>query len=400
MPKRLKIAVFSGSIPSTTFIEHLISGVSASHNVLLFGVQKKSVAYSSKHVKVYDTPKSHLKNAIVSNYRLLKLLIKSPKDAIKLYRHISQFKSVYNRWIWFTKLLPIVLCKPDIFHIQWAKDVEFYMILQDEFKIPIVLSLRGAHINYTPIIDLGIAALYKQEFPKIKAFHAVSKAIGKEAMLYGAKASNIHTIHSPIPTFFFNHYKACETVQDNTIRLISVGRFHWKKNYESALETIAILKGKGYHIQYTIVGADEFTEALLFQCHQLNLVNDVTLVGAMPQMELIPFLQQFHAMLLPSVEEGIANVVLEAMAIGLPVVSTNCGGMAEVVIPNETGWLVPVRDAEAMADAVIALSATSEPELHALTKRAHEFVKGAFNADDSIAQFVDLYKEVSEEREA
>ncbi|WP_417876890.1 glycosyltransferase family 4 protein, partial [Winogradskyella sediminis] len=186
----------------------------------------------------------------------------------------------------------------------------------------------------------------------------------------------------------------CITVQDKTIRLVSVGRFHWKKNYESALHTIAILKHKGYRIHYTIIGPDEFTEALLFQCHQLNLVDDVTLVGSMSQSELIPFLQQFHAMLLPSVEEGIANVVLEAMAIGLPVVSTDCGGMAEVVFPKETGWLVPVRDAEAMADAVIDLSITSKLELHTITKRAHQFVKREFNAEDSISKFVRMYEGV------
>ncbi|SDH87361.1 glycosyltransferase family 4 protein [Winogradskyella thalassocola] len=394
MGKRLKIAVFSGTIPSTTFIEHLIKGVSQTHKVLLFGVQTKPVAYESEHIKVYDTPKSHVKNAVVSSYRLLQLVLKSPKDAVKLYRHTSQFKKRYERWVWFTKVLPIILHKPDVFHIQWAKDVAFYTVLQDAFGIPIVVSLRGAHINYTPIVDLSTAIIYKQEFPKIKAFHAVSKAIGEEVKLYGAKAPSIHTIHSPIPPFFFDHYRACETVQDKTIRLVSVGRFHWVKGYETALDAVALLKNKGYNIHYTIVGPDEFTEALLFQCHQLNLVDNVALVGAMPQTELISFLRQFHGMLLPSLKEGIANVVLEAMAVGLPVVSTDCGGMAEVVIPNETGWLVPVRDSEAMADAVIALSETSELELHAITKRAHELVKREFNAEDSIAQFVRLYEGV------
>ncbi|WP_178984753.1 glycosyltransferase family 4 protein [Winogradskyella helgolandensis] len=394
MGTRLKIAVLSGTIPSTTFIEHLIKGVSQTHEVLLFGVQTKPVAYDSKYVKIYDTPKSHVKNAIVSSGRLLQLVLKSPKNAVKLYRHTSQFKKRYERWVWFTKLLPIVLYKPDVLHIQWAKDVAYYTVLQEAFGVPIVVSLRGAHINYTPIVDLRIATIYKQEFPKIKAFHAVSKAIGDEARRYGAKATAIHTIYSPIPPFFFEHYKPCNTVQNKTIRLVSVGRFHWIKGYETALDAIALLKDKGYHIHYTIIGPDEFTEPILFQCHQLKLVDDVALVGAMSQTELIPFLQQFHGMLLPSLKEGIANVVLEAMALGLPVVSTDCGGMAEVVIPNETGWLVPVRDAEAMADAVIALSVTPKLELHEITKRAHEFVKSEFNAEDSISKFVRLYEGV------
>ena len=62
--------------------------------------------------------------------------------------------------------------------------------------IKLVLSLRGAHINYSPIADLKLADMYRKNFPKVDAFHAVSKAIALEAQKYGAQKSNISVVYS------------------------------------------------------------------------------------------------------------------------------------------------------------------------------------------------------------
>jgi colanic acid/amylovoran biosynthesis glycosyltransferase len=128
--------------------------------------------------------------------------------------------------------------------------------------------------------------------------------------------------------------------------------------------------------------------------HQLELEQHITLIGAMPQEDLIETLKSYDVLLLSSVEEGIANVVLEAMAVGLAVISTDCGGMAEVVGHKGTGWLVPVRDPQAIADAIVEVSETSELELQHITQNAHQFVKTHFNAEDGIRRFHELYERV------
>ncbi|WP_435139229.1 glycosyltransferase family 4 protein [Formosa sp. A9] len=394
MSKRLKIAILSGTIPSTTFIEHLINGVAETHDVYLFGVLHKKVSYTSKHIQVFDTPKSTLKNLWVTGCRSLKLAVQAPSDFTALISEVRRHSGLYNQWVWFTKFLPIVLHKPDVIHLQWARDVAFYTIFKIRFGIPMVLSLRGAHINYTPIVEPRMAAVYKKQFPNIDAFHAVSQAIGREAEQYGADAAKITTIHSPIPDFFFQHFKLPVLGTRSDLHLVSVGRFHWVKGYEYAIQTVAQLKAQGIKVRYTIVGPESFTEAIAFQIHQLDLVDQVHLVAALPQEALIDLLHRCHMMLLPSLKEGIANVVLEAMAIGLPVISTNCGGMAEVIKPGKTGWLVPVRNPEAMMQAVLEVLHTPESQLHSITQQAHDFVKREFYAKDSIQQFVSLYEAV------
>jgi len=75
------------------------------------------------------------------------------------------------------------------------------------------------------------------------------------------------------------------------------------------------------------------------------------------QSDLSPILQQSSLLVLSSIQEGLPNVVLEAMAAGLPVVATDVGGLAEVVKHGETGWLVPPENVEALADSISHLMA-------------------------------------------
>lgn len=393
--RKLKIAIFSGTIPSTTFIESLISGVSLNHEVILFGIRTKTIQYS-RQVHQYITPKNKWINFTVTCYRSLLLLIKRPKELFKLIRVVQAYRSRYERWIWFSKFLPIVLYRPDIFHMQWARDIEFYMFLKTQFSIPIIISLRGAHINYTPIIKSRIAEIYREYFPQVNAFHAVSEAIAKEAQKYGVRTSSIQVIHSPIKKEVYDCFikEKYHIRPEKGIKLISVGRFHWKKGYVYGLRAIRILRDKGFKVTYTIVSTNALPEALQFQIHQQDLKDYVHIVKGMSHNELLTYLRGFDLMLLPSIEEGIANVVLEAMAMGLLVVSADCGGMAEVVKNGKTGWLVPIRDPEAIALAVEDFLKTEGQKLNQMALEAHNLIKKEFEAEDVIAQFETMYQSI------
>jgi len=393
MTRQLKIAIFSGSIPSTTFIENVIEGVANYHQVYLFGVLSKETLYP-KNVTIFKTPQKHFSNFIYSTYRVLLLLKSNPKDLILLYNEIKKYKKVYDRWIWFTKFLPIVLYRPDILHIQWARDIEFYYFLKEKFNCKIIVSLLGSHINYTPLIDPKVGEIYKRIFSKVDAFHAVSKAIAIEATKYGAKENDIKIIYSPIKSNTFKRFRIKIINKKNTIKLLSVGRHHWVKGYQYGIQSINILKKQGFECEYTILAEGIVPENLLFMTSQLGISENIVFKSGLNQQELFDILHQYDILLLPSLSEGIANVVLEAMALGIPVISTDCGGMPEVVKHKETGWLVPVRDSNAIADAVVEITQTSESELQRITQNAHEFVKTHFNAEDSIRLFLELYEAV------
>lgn len=397
--RKLKIAIFSGAIPSTTFIEHLIKNIAKHHTVLLFGTQKRKVHYNSNSIKIHKTPKPHFSNLLVSSYRVLLLLFTRPSHLIKLVNEIRKYPKLYDRWVWFTKILPIVLYKPDILHIQWARNMEFYAFLRDAYGIKLMLSLRGAHINYSPIVDKHLAEVYRKTFPSVDAFHAVSEAIGIEAEKYYADPLKIKVIHSPISPKFLKAYKVYSKPSRDKIRLLSIGRAHWVKGYHYAVQAISILKQQGYQIEYTIIGVKEKNEALSFQINQLELSQNVHFVSPIPQDELLSKLHEYDALILSSLKEGIANVVLEAMAVGLPVITTDCGGMNEVVTPLKNGFLTAYRNPEALAETIVDFLNTSEEDLKNITERAHNLIRTEFQSEDKINEFLKLYSSVVSEED-
>ena len=86
----------------------------------------------------------------------------------------------------------------DIFHIQWAKTLVNYTEFINQFNCPIILSLRGTQINVSPLVDENLASLYRQYFPKVSGFHAVSQSIMKEANKYGADTQKITVINPAV----------------------------------------------------------------------------------------------------------------------------------------------------------------------------------------------------------
>lgn len=387
MSAPLKVAVYSGEIPSTTFIERLIKGVALDGTkVLLFGILKTNPTYPhGVHVVGYRTAKFS-KLWHLSRFFVLLWLFK-PQDKKRLDAYLREQKKV--SWNNKLKFYPVLWHQPDVFHMQWAKGLDDWMWVQ-EFGMKLVLSLRGAHINYSPIADLELATMYRKNFPKVDSFHAVSQAIAQEATKYGAYLKAIRVIKSGIA--IKQPFKLRSFDSGTPFKIISVGRDHWIKNYRLAMDSMSILAGQGIAFTYTIIGVVE-NEALVFQRSQLRLEDNIAFVKALPYTKVQEAIQASDVLFLPSLEEGIANVVLEAMALGTLVVSTDAGGMAEVVLPNQTGFLVPARDAQAMADALINVSKLSLSEYQRLTQQASEFVKVHHTPGQMIQDMQTLYKQ-------
>ena len=387
---KLKIATYSGVIPSTTFIERLIEGVSQRDvTVYLFGNKINDKNYAQK-------------NVIVSTYsgKLNKFLRLLWFSAI-LFLFKNKEKSKLDQWIFSrkanTKMLkikcyPVLWHKPDVFHLQWAKSIEDWIWVQD-FGIKLVISLRGGQINYEPLANAEVANLYKKFFPKVDAFHAVSKAIAQEAVKYGANPSKIKVIYSGLPPLQ-NEIQNNIYVEDSEIlQLLSVGRNHWKKGYNYALQACAKLKKKGLLFHYTIIGAKNIEE-LEFLKNDLELNENVTFKDKIPFNQVINSMKEAEIILLPSVEEGIANVVLEAMQLGKMVLTTNCGGMDEIVQDGKNGFIIPARDTDVMADQLIMISQLSKVAKDEISFNAKKTIASQHSEEKMTNEMLALYNAV------
>jgi colanic acid/amylovoran biosynthesis glycosyltransferase len=140
--------------------------------------------------------------------------------------------------------------------------------------------------------------------------------------------------------------------------IIAVGRLIPKKGFGDLIHACALLVERGKSFRCEIIGGGPLENELHKQIDELRLENNVVLPGAKPQKQLRRRLAAANVFVLPSVidpdggMDNLPTVIMEAMATGLPVVSTNIGGIPEMVIENETGFLVQPGDTAAMADAI------------------------------------------------
>ena len=315
------------------------------------------------------------------------------RDPVAAWRIIGlgeeSFRNRLNLW---HKLLPFVGRSWDVIYFPWNFGAIEYLPLFD-LGIPVVVSCRGAQINIEPH-DPGRNAILEKlslTFQKATAVHCVSEAIRNEASRYGLDPKKAWVIHPSVDPDFFRPAERVELANE-TFDIISTGFLTWRKGYEYALVAVRRLWDQGIPAHFHIIGDGPGFSRLLYTISDMNLAGKVHLHGRVTPLEVRDRLQKSNAFLLSSVSEGISNAVLEAMACGLPVVSTDCGGMREAITEGKEGFLVPVRDPEAIAVALARLA--KDPELsHRLGQAARQRILKEFTLKRQIGKFIELYQE-------
>jgi colanic acid/amylovoran biosynthesis glycosyltransferase len=140
--------------------------------------------------------------------------------------------------------------------------------------------------------------------------------------------------------------------------IIAVGRLIAKKGFANLIRACGLLADAGKSFRCEIFGEGPLASELCGRIEEFGLQERVQLFGAKPQHEIRQRLAAASVFVLPSVADpdggmdNLPTVIMEAMAAGLPVVSTAIGGIPEMVIENETGFLVQPGDAVALAGAI------------------------------------------------
>ena len=169
------------------------------------------------------------------------------------------------------------------------------------------------------------------------------------------------------------------------LEIISVARLTEKKGLHVAIEACRQLKELGVAFRYRILGIGPWERRLRTLIEQYQLEDVIEMPGFKPSHEVKAMLDDADVFLLPSVTgadgdmEGIPVALMEAMAVGIPVVSTLHSGIPELVEADKSGWLVPENDARALAQRLAAFSQLDTDELAPVVKRAREKVEHDFN---------------------
>jgi len=169
------------------------------------------------------------------------------------------------------------------------------------------------------------------------------------------------------------------------LQIISVARLTEKKGLHVAIEACRQLKEQGVNFRYRILGIGPWERRLRTLIEQYQLEDQIEMPGFKPSHEVKAMLDDADVFLLPSITgsdgdmEGIPVALMEAMAVGIPVISTLHSGIPELIDSGNSGWLVAENDAKGLADKLRALGDMDEQSLQPVLARARTKVETDFN---------------------
>lgn len=169
---------------------------------------------------------------------------------------------------------------------------------------------------------------------------------------------NVYSV--ALPVISSKHIDPRENPEEHktreTLRLLFVGRLEPEKGLTVLLEAVALLKKYRSNFHLDIVGSGQDLRQLTKLIEQMDIGGNLSLWGYLPFGDMLfKRYRQADIFVLPSLSEGTPNVLVEAMAFGLPIVASNVGGCQRLVHDRRNGLLVKPRDAEALSNALLEL---------------------------------------------
>lgn len=181
---------------------------------------------------------------------------------------------------------------------------------------------------------------------------------------------------------------------DNLI--FSIGRLCEQKGFPYLLDACAILRDRGYRLKCVIVGEGPDRKSLTSQINQLGLQGYVVLSGIKPQSYIFDMFNKARMFVLPCViakngdRDGIPNVMIEALAMYTPVISTTVSGVPEIIQNNITGITVEPRNSQQLADAIIGLL-NNPDKAKTFVKNGRKLVEEKFDIRKNIRELVSIF---------
>jgi glycosyltransferase involved in cell wall biosynthesis len=177
--------------------------------------------------------------------------------------------------------------------------------------------------------------------------------------------------------------------EPQTLRLLTVGRLSVTKRVEILIDAVEILHSEGCEVRFKIVGGGQMLQKLKQIVSGKNLADIVELTGRIDADDMPQVYQQNNIFISASMQEGMSNAMLEATASGLPIVTTRCEGVGELIADN--GIIVNNADAREIADAVRKLD---DRQLYKKMAIAAKTQAQKFTWNKVASQYIDLYHKI------
>jgi glycosyltransferase involved in cell wall biosynthesis len=287
--------------------------------------------------------------------------------------------------------------QPDIVHVFFGiPDGPLGWLLKRTLNVPYIISLRGADVPSDEVKRFSkhyrvLRPLIRFLWRDADALVAVSNGLRSHAEQLTPDVP-VQVISNAMDLSQFTPPRHREA--QGPVRLLYVGRFTVAKNVETLIEAIDVLTGREVgDFELDLVGEGVQRPALERLVAERGLTRRVHFSDWVPRDHIFDRYRRADIFATATTWEGMPNTVLEAMACGLPIVGTQAPGLQELVQESVNGYLVPMKDAVALADA-LALLIDNGYERRRMGRQSRLLVERQFAWEQIAAQYVEVYHKV------
>jgi glycosyltransferase involved in cell wall biosynthesis len=311
--------------------------------------------------------------------------------------------TISERRRWDTKVFPqlrqmIAECRPDILESRNVKSHFLVRMLGLHRKCPWVAWNHG--YTATSVLDRTYTQLDRWSLRGAYRVATVCGPFAEKLVSRGVQRNRITIIHNSVKPFVAPPLEQVQRVRhslrlQNEAVILAVGRLSFEKGFADLLRAAAVLSTtKGVpDFRLVLVGDGPERESLARLASRLGIEGKVTMTGFQRDVKL--YYSVARLMVISSHTEGSPNVVLEAMAAGLPIAATAVGGIPEILANELTGLMVPPRNPTAMAGAIMRI--LTDPELRLrLGAAARLRAESNFTPDAYKRSLVEFYQKTLE----
>jgi glycosyltransferase involved in cell wall biosynthesis len=299
----------------------------------------------------------------------------------------------------FIRYLPFMQLRPavDVIQFDFPMTAQIYRWLPQLLKAPTVVSCRGSDVHMLEQRTDKDRDGRLSSLRDATLLHCVSDEMAATAARLSGRTEGIWVNRPAVPVDRISPktYPAVQTAPC----IIAVGNLTWIKGFDYLLAALARLKQAGVSFRAQIIGDGKLYPVLRFSIGDLDLTDQVELTGALPSAEVLRRMQEADLFVLSSHAEGISNAVLEAMASGLPIVTTTAGGMAEVVQDGVEGFVTPVRDITALTDRLSRMIGDVSLR-EQMGRAARARAEAEFSLERQVLVFEEMYQSIVEHPQA
>ncbi|WP_134699026.1 glycosyltransferase [Ammoniphilus sp. YIM 78166] len=289
--------------------------------------------------------------------------------------------------------------KANLIHARFGTAGVDVMNVKRRLKTPMLTSFHGSDLPSNKRRSKSYRRKLKKLFRFGEAFTVPSKNLRKTLVKYGCSKKKIHVQYSGIDVREFS-YKKRSIHRGERIVILSVGRLVEKKGMKYLIRAFSRVEKEFPHVELRIAGDGPLRKRLVKMAEKKGLRHKVHFLGALTHEEVRDEMRRAHLFVLASIkakngnQEGIPNVLKEAMACGLPVVSTWHSGIPELVEHKKTGYLVEERDKKALAQAILKLIRNPE-QWEKMGEKGRKKVVRKFNISKQAKKLEKLYSKLA-----